>query len=293
MPSQIISIIIFSLALFSCDFRKSVHADLKTGIVTKGDGLSCEDVWISVDDQKIDRNTFVYGEMFLMHFSNMEGFKRENGNTFPGMYMWVMGESGDTVFKTEDLYSDYLNGINLSPLLLKANLTVGKPMHSNHKYKVFIKIWDKKDKGMFTAEMPFNIIPNDKIIIEKNNIVYDEIYLYSSDRDRAVIDGNIEFNETAYLIFEGLSGFTELNGNVFPGLKFQAVDNSKEIILDYPDLFSEYAETGINAADLKTQIYVQLKFTPGQVDNPINCETLLFDKKSKSNIKVSTSINVR
>ncbi len=293
MPTQILSSILFSLALLSCDFRKSVHADLKTGIITKGDGISCEEVWISVDDQEVDRNTFIYGEMFLLHFSNMEGFKKENGNVFPGMYMWVIGESGDTVFKTGDLYSDYLNGIDLSPLLLKANLTVGSPMHSNHKYKVFIKIWDKKDKGIFTAEMPFNIIENDKIRIEKNNISYDEIYLYSVDRDRAITDGNILFDETVYLIFEGLSGFTELNGNVFPGLKFQAVDNSKEIILDYPDLFRSYEETGIGAADFRTQIYMTLKFTQGQVDNPINCEALLSDKKSDSNIKVTTEINVR
>jgi hypothetical protein len=293
MPTQIISIIAFSLALISCDFRKSVQADLKTGIITKGNGLSCEEVWISVDDQEVDRNTFIYGEMFLIHFNNMEGFKKENGNVFPGMIMWVMGESGDTVFKTEDLYSDYLNGIDLSPLLLKANLTVGSPMHSNHKYKVFIKIWDTKDKGTFTAEMPFSVIENDKIKIEKNNISYDEIYLYSIDRDKAIVDGNVLFNETVYLIFEGLSGLTELNGNVFPGLKFQAVDNSKEIILDYPDLFGSYEETGIGAADFKTQIYMTLKFTEGQVNNPINCEALLSDKKSDANLKVKTDINVR
>jgi hypothetical protein len=280
------------MALISCDFRKSVHADLKTGIVTKGNGLSCDEVWISVDEKEIDRNTFIYGEMFLMHFNNMEGFKLENGNAFPGMFMWVIGESGDTVFNTENLYSDYQNGINLSPLLLKANLTVGSPMHSNHKYKVFIKIWDKKDKGTFTAEMPFNIIANDKIIIEKNNISYDEIYLYSLDRDKAIIDGNVLFDEKVYLIFEGLSGLTEINDNVFPGLKFQAIDNSNETILDYPDLFSNYAETGIGAESFKTQIYVTLKFTPGQADNPINCETLLYDKKGEANLKVVTALNV-
>jgi hypothetical protein len=293
MPTQVISILIFSLALYGCDFRKSVHADLKTGLITKGDGLSCEEVWLSVDEKEIDRNTFVYGEMFLLHFNNMEGFKTENGNAFPGMFMWVTGESGDTVFKTEDLYSDYLNGINLSPLLLKANLTVGSPMHSNNNYKVFIKIWDKKDKGTFTAEMPFAIIENDKIRIEKNNISYDEIYLYSIDRDRAVIDGNVSFNETVYLIFEGLSGLTESGGNVFPGLKFQAIDNSNEIILDYEDLFSSYEQTGIGVPDFSTQIYVQMKFTQGQVANPIKCETIIFDKKSNSNIKITTDINVR
>jgi hypothetical protein len=293
MSAQIISILTLLLALSGCDVRKSVEANLKTGIITKGNGLSSEEVWISVDDKEIDRNTFIYGEMFLMHFSNMEGFKTENGNVFPGMFMWVIGEAGDTIFQTEDLYSDYSDGINLSPLSLKANLTVGSPMHSNHKYKVFIKIWDKKEKGIFTAEMPFNILANDKIRIEKTNISYDEIYLYSLDRDKAIIDGNVLFDETVYLIFEGLSGFSEPDGNVFPGVKFQAIDNSKQIIMDYPDLFSSYDKTGISAADLKTQIYVTLKFTQGQVNNPINCETLLYDKKGDSNLKVNTEINLR
>jgi hypothetical protein len=282
----------FSLALLSCDFRKSVNKDLTTGLITKGDGLSCEEVWLSVNDEKIERNSFVYGELFYLHFSNMEGFSKVDESVFPGMLMWVTDEAGDTVFQTEDLYAAYSNGMNLSPLLLQANLTVGNPMHSNHKYTVYIKIWDKKDKGTFTAEMPFSIIENDKISIEKNNIIYDEIYLYSVDRDKAIIDGSVAFNETVYLIFEGLEGFTEDNGNVFPGLKFLATDNSNNIILDFADLFSSYSETGINTVDFKTQIFVTIKFTRGEINNPIHCETLLFDKKSNSNIKVSTDVNV-
>ena len=291
MTAHIISTLIISLVFISCDFRKSVQADLKTGIITKGDGLSCEEVWLSVDEQEIERTTFVYGEMFLIHFTNMEGFKKEGETAFPGMLMWVTGEAGDTVFQTEDLYSDYQNGINQTPLLLKANLTVGNPMHSKNKYTVYIKIWDKKDKGTFTAKMPFNIIENERIKTEKNKISYDEIYLYSADRDKAIIDGEVVSNEIVYLIFEGLSGFTELNSNVFPGMKFQALDNEKNILMQYDDLFSSYTETGLNSVDFRTQIYISLKF-PGQAVNPINCEAILFDKKSNSNIKVTTDINV-
>ena len=292
MTTQILTTLMFSLAFLSCDFRKSVNKDLTTGLITKGDGLSCEEVWLSVNEEKVERNTFVYGEIFYLHFSNIEGFSKVDENVFPGMLMWVTDEAGDTVFQTEDMCAAYDNGLNLSPLLLKANLTVGNPMHSNHKYTVFIKIWDKKDKGTFTAEMPFNIIENDKISIVKNNISYNEIYLYSVDRDKAIIDGSVAFNESVYLIFEGLSGFIEDNGTVFPGLKFLATDNSNNIIIDYPDLFSSYTETGISPVDFKTQIYVNMKFTQGEINNPIHCETLIFDKKSNSNIKVSTYVNV-
>jgi hypothetical protein len=98
-------------------------------------------------------------------------------------------------------------------------------------------------------------------------------------------------NENVYLIFEGLSGFTESNSNVFPGMKFKALDNEKKILMEYDDLFSSYTETGLNSVDFRTQIYISLKF-PGQAVNPINCEAILFDKKSNSNIKVTTDINV-
>jgi hypothetical protein len=283
---------LISLALLSCDFRQSVHKDLITGLITKGNGLSCEEVWLSSDEEKIERNTFVYGEVFIIHFSNMEGFSKVDESAFPGMIMWVTDEAGDTVFQTDDMYSDYTDGINFSPLLLKATLTVGTPMHSNHNYTVFIKIWDKKDKGTFTAEMPFNIIENDKISIEKNNISYNEIYLYSVDRDKAIIDGNVAFNETVYLIFEGLSGFTEEDGNVFPGLRLLATDYSKDIIMNYDDLFNEYTETGISTDNFRSQIYVTIKFTQGEVENPIRCETIISDKKGNSNIKVTTDLNV-
>jgi hypothetical protein len=292
MTLQILSTFMLVLALLGRDFRKSVNKDLITGLITKGDGLSCEEVWLSVNDEKTERNTFVYGEIFYLHFSNIEGFRKVDDNVFPGMVMWVTDVAGDTAFQTEDMCEIYDNGINLFPLLLTANLTVGNPLHSNHEYTVIIKIWDKKDKGTFTAEMPFNIIENDKIIIEKNNISYDEIYLYSVDRDKAITDGVVAFNETVYLIFEGLSGFTEDNGNVFPGLKFLATDYSKNIIMDYDNLFDSYNETGVSAADFKAQIYVTMKFTKGEADNPIHCETFISDKKSNSNIKATTDINV-
>jgi len=290
MTSKIKYILMISLALISCDFRKSINKDLTTGLITKGNGLSCEEVWLSVDEEKIERNTFIYGEIFVMHFNDMEGFRKEEKCVFPGMIMSVTDEAGDTIFQTEDLYSNYLNGMSESPLLLKTSLTLGTPMHSNRNYTVFIKIWDKKNTGTFTAEMPFSIIQNEKISIEKSNISYDEIYLYSADRDRAITDGVAGFNENIYLIYEGLTGVTEENEMVFPGFKLLATDHSQNVILDYPDSFESYAETGINSFDFKTQFYVTIKFTQRQVENPIHCETILFDKKSSSKLKVSTDL---
>jgi len=288
-PNTFIFIFIL-LALSSCDVRQSVNKDLVTGLLTRGDGLSCEDVFISTDEGQISRNTFVYGETFYLNFSNIEGFTKVDNNAFPGMLICVTNEAGDTIMQTGDMYADYTGGINLSPLLLKADLTVARPVQSKQEYTLFINIWDKQGDGTFTAELPFSVTENEKIKIENNIATCDEIYLFSKEKDRVITDGKVGFNETIYFIFEGLSGFQEENGKVFVGLKMQATDNAQNVILSYDDLFKSYEETGISIADFNSQIYASIVFTEGEIVNPVLCEVTIFDRKSDASIKVITDL---
>jgi hypothetical protein len=283
-----------------CDSRKSINKalttgkDITTGVIVKPEGLSCDDVWLSVNEERTDRITFIYGETFYLNFNNVEGFNKVDGTVFPGMLLKVTDEKGDTIIQTDDIYADSVNGINLSPLLIKTNFNVVKPVYSNHKYTLFIKIWDKLGEGTFITETPFNVIENERISIDKNYISYTEIYLYSVDRNKVITDGIIAFNETVHLVFEGLSGFYENNGKVFPGAKVQANDNSDNPIMYFDDLFDAYTTTGISSDDFKARIYVKMKFTEGKVDNPIHCEATIFDKKrNAANIKVLTDLIIK
>jgi hypothetical protein len=306
MKLQILVALMISLTLFSCDLRRSKNKDittskdvttgknLTTGIIKKPEGLSCDEVWLSIDEEKTDRITFIYGEAFSMNFNNMEGLNKVDETVFPGMLLKVTDEGGDTIMQTEDMYADSVNGMNFSPLLLKANFAVVKPIRSNHKYSLFIKIWDKLGAGNFIVEMPFSVIQNERINIETNYITYDEIYLLSADRNKVITDGIIYFEETIYLMFEGLSGFYEKNGRVFPGSKVRAVDYSNTPIMSYDDLYYLYTKTGINSDDFKSQIFVKMKLNEGAVNNPILFETTLFDKKRyAATIKVTTEFNVK
>jgi hypothetical protein len=306
MKSQIFITLIISLALFSCDFRKPINKDLTTskdssvrkdltkGIITKPEGLSCNDVWISIDEEKTDRITFIYGETFNLNFNNMEGFSKVNGNVFPGMMLKVTDEKGDTIIKTEDEYADSVNGLNLSLLSIKADFDVVQPVHSNHKYTLYVNIWDKKGEGTLIAEAPFSVIQNEKINIETNYITYDEIFLLSVDRNKVITDGSIYFDEIVYLVFEGLSGFYEENGKVFPGARFQVVDYSFTPIMSYNDLFYFYTKTGINSEDFKSQTFLKMSFAQGKVNNPLLCEATIFDKKrNAAHITVTTELNVK
>jgi len=222
---KIITIALLLFALFSCEFRKSVNKDLITGLTTQGDGLSCDNVYLSDGEDKISRNSFIYGEKIYLNFENIEGFMKEEDFTFPGMQMFVVKKSGDTVMQHNDLYADDAEGINFSPLVLNANLTIARPMVTNNNYTLYVTIWDKKGEGTFKAEMDFEVVSNDQIIIESNNVSYDNIYLFSAERKKAITDNKIKYNENVYMIFEGLSGFREEGGKVFPGLGMKATDS--------------------------------------------------------------------
>ena len=288
-----IIILIFSLAVVSCEYNKSVNIDFVTDITTKGDGLSCDNVYLTVDDKTISRNTFTYGEEFYLNFNNNLGFKKENESVFPGIQIFVTNKTGDTIFQTSDLYAIYdLEGLNISPLELSAGLTTAKPMQSDNEYTLFVNIWDKKNKGTFTAEMDFNVITNELIEIEENNVSYSEIYIFSKERGVAVTDNKISLNENIYIMFEGLSGFSEKDEMVFPGLALKISDVDGKVISDYPDLFEHYTESGVSISDFSARISADFTLVKTEFNNPIFCEVTIWDRISDAKIKATIKMNV-
>jgi hypothetical protein len=277
----------------SCNFSKSVNTNLLTGLTTVGDGLSCEDVYLSTADGQIQRNTFIYGEEFDLNFSNITGFTKVEEAVFPGLILQVTDEAGEVVMETEDLYAGYTDGMNFSPLPLAASLTVADPIHSNNSYMLSVKIWDKEGSGTFTAKMPFDVVANDRIAIENNQTSYTEVYLFSGNTNQVITSQEVAFNEKVYLIFEGLTGFREEEGKVFIGMSLRATDNAGNIILASDDMLEEYDETGISAAQLKEKVFANIVFTNGVVTNPLHIEVTLYDKEGEASIMASTDLTVR
>jgi hypothetical protein len=205
------------------------------------------------------------------------------------MHLYVVDQAGDTVIQNNDVYASYTNGIKRSTLKLNANVTVAKPMASNSNYTLFVKIWDKKGTGKFTAQMGFNVIPNDKIKVEKHNTSYREIYLFSEKRKIAITDNEVKFNENIYMIFESLSGFKEEAGKVFLGLSLKATDSEGKVILEEKDLIGEMS---LDISQLKSQIAPNFIFSGSKIGNPVTCEITVWDKKSDNWIKTLIKLNV-
>ena len=288
IQGSLIAIII--VTLFSCDFSKSVKVDLTTGLSSKGDGLSSSDVYLSIEDKKISRTTFVYGEVFYVNFRNVSGFKKEGKNVFPGMEISVVGSEGDTAMHYDDMYADKTEGVDIDPLFLYTNITVAKPMNSNKKYKLYVRIWDKKGKGTFKTQMDFDVIPNEKIKLESSETVkFNDIYLFSRE-ENTITDNRIKFNQTYYLIYEGLEGFKMENGKVSVGLSMKATTADGKILLEEKDLLGEGE---FEPALIKEQISANFIFNDNTIKTPMACEFIVYDKNSEAKVTAKISLEVQ
>lgn len=283
-------IALFMITSVSCDSGKSVSKDLVTGLTTRGDGLSCENIYLSDGEEKINRNTFTYGENVYVNFENIEGFNKENGNAFPGMRLSVINQAGDTVMIYPDLYADYQSGINISPLLLQANLTVADPIHTGQEYTLNIHIWDKRGESTFKAELDFDVNPDKQIKIENNNLSYDEVYLFAEKENKVLIGNETHFNENIYLIFEGLEGFQEAEGQIFIGLSLKVMDSKGEVLIDEKDLIGD---SGLDPLKIKEQLTPNFIIRDTSINTPVSCEIVIWDKKSDNNIKALLALNLK
>ena len=288
-----IFLLLASVVFTGCKFSRSAGKDLISGLTTAGKDLSCNDVYIAVDNDETKRNSFIYGETFVIYFNDITGFAVENGNVFPGMEIIISEKEGDTLMKADDLYEGYTEGMNYSPLKLSADLTAATPLRSKGKYTMIINISDKKGDGTFTTSFDFDVIENENIMVKPSNVTYDEVYIFSQGKNKVITDNKIDFEDNIYVIIEGLKGFREESGNVFPGLEMKAVDARNNLVLDYDDLFTEYNETGIAVSDFTSRVSAHFKITGTFFNNPLHCELKVWDKKSNAAIAVTTDMNLK
>jgi hypothetical protein len=218
-------VILVSLALSGCNFSKSVKKDFVSGLTTTGNVLSCDDVYLSVNDERTTKSSFPYGEKICVNYDDIQGFIKENGNVFPELFLVITDLTGDTVMYTDDLYSEYKDGLNYTPLKLVADLTLASPMHSNREYNLSVNIRDKKGSGTFNSKYKFSIKPDEMITVNPEEVQYNEAYLFSQGNDRVITDARIKFDDNIYIFrrTERIQGRkrTGLSGIKFAGKRLK------------------------------------------------------------------------
>ena len=284
--SGLLAILMFSA---SCNFSKSINKDLNTGLLTKGNGLSCAKVYLSSGEKEVKRSEFIYGEKIFVVFEGIAGFERKEGAAFPGMKLQVTDPLGNKLMDLADLYAEYTEGVEHDPLELNTWISMADPIHSGQEYKLFIEIWDKEGEGTFSAEMDFTVVPDEEIKTESQQVTYDEVYLFSEARNEVLMEHRAGFNETLYMIIEGLEGFTVIEDMVNAGLSLTLSDAAGNQILNEGDL---QAGSPIKASDFQERLVPNFVLTGTEVSNPVTCRLVVWDKHSEARLTITTLLQV-
>jgi hypothetical protein len=109
------------------------------------------------------------------------------------------------------------------------------------------------------------------------------------DRSHTITDGKARFNETIYLLFEGLEGFVVDGGKVKLGLAMVVKDANGRIILDEADLFGDDYQ---NYEDVHQQVASSLVLTGSEIANPVRYEVRIWDKLGSAWVSASTLLVV-
>jgi len=302
--TSLIFIILLAYIFVSCNNKSSISQsdwtsseDLKTNlkneekveINSNNNILICNPVYITKNGEVVNNTNFIYGDKFKIHFDNIEGFNNVEGKMYPELSLFVLDSLKDTVFVAENLYKG--KGYDYQELSLSSYIKCGDPMHSNRTYTAYVNVWDTKGKGTYNCNFKFTIKPNNKIKNISNGISFNEIYLFSKDKGKAITDNKVAINESNYLFFEGLSGFAEdRDGKVKLGMKSNIIDANGDTLFKSDNLFPDEPFD-------KKLIYEQCsyKFTISDANfaEPLKYTVIIWDKNSDKYIESKYDINVK
>ncbi len=286
--------LLFLLLLCACEVNQSTNKDLITGAYSRGDGLGSDDVIIEVNGKPKNTSTFVFGEKINFIFNDIRGLSRDGGKVFPGLSVSIVKNDKDVVLSYPDLLEHLESGTELSPLQLRAYFDSGFPYRNNEKYKVLVKIWDKKGDGTFSYELPFTIEENRFLALKPNGIHYKNIYLWNESLKQVVFSEEIDSDSVLMLILEGLDGLQEIEQKVYPIFQLELVDSKGNAIISSPNVLANIENEGIDAEEFRNgKLPVTITFSKGNLNNPYRLSAVLIDKNSDKRIDIETELKLR
>ncbi len=274
--------------LSSCNFSASYNKDFATGITSKGNGLSAENVYITDGEEGMKKRDFTYGKVVYTNFENMEGFAIEGGKFFPQMSVAILDKKGDTIMQNKNLFTKG-TGFDASLTTLNGNVQMADPILSDNKYSLHYKVWDTKGDGVFTSEMDFEVKKDPLISSSRKGLDFTEIYIMSDKEKRVVTDGIVHFSEPLLFNFQDLNGYTKQNGAINIQMDIKVTDDSGAVLLDMKDAFKQPIR---NEALLKRGLSATLTLTKGKLDNPITWHVYVKDKNSEAFFEAEAQLTV-
>ena len=279
---------LFIIVCYSCNFNKSVTTDFNTSLTTRGDGISCSEIYLSNELGRINNNIFTYGEFIYFNFNNVDGLTPKNGLVYPKMKLLVKNQKGDTIMYSNDLYKNS-KGFKTEELQLQSHIVTAQPIEKNQPYQLELFLSDKNGEGTLSANLDFSVVHDKNILIKNEGLRCKTIYLFSKNQNRAITTGSVSLNEELYLLFEGLEGFSSKDQKTALGLAIKAIDAQGRVIIDAEDML---VDTPLDSNEVEKQLAPHFTFTNEQIINPVTYQVKIWDKTNGNAIITSSDINI-
>jgi hypothetical protein len=135
------------LLLSSCNFSKGVKKDLSTGLSTSYNGFAVEDMYLTVDANKLSSNKIILGKEISVVASSVENYVEKDGKVFPVCSILLTDRAGKEILNLADAFADMKDGVKSSKAgMLNAVINTGNPMVAGETYHLKTRFYDKLKK---------------------------------------------------------------------------------------------------------------------------------------------------
>jgi selenophosphate synthase len=137
-----------AITLFTaCNFSKGVKKDLTTGLSTSYNGFAVEDVYLTVDGNKLSSNKVTLGKEINIVANGIENYEEKGDKVFPGCSILLTDKAGKEILNIADAFADMSAGVDKGKAsLLTATLNTGNPMQVGETYHLKTRFFDKQNK---------------------------------------------------------------------------------------------------------------------------------------------------
>jgi len=270
-----------------------MNKDFITGMKTTGSGISVKEVYLEINDQKVKRTSYQYGEKVVVRCNGIDGFERKNGNAIVGLSVKIFNsKTKEVVESNSDLFKDNSEGFSEASLLITTNFNAAFPYQDDESYTIKIHIWDKEGKGTFEIEMPFTIVENKLLDVQPTGIDYSAVYIWDQQNARVISDNKVSTKQGVKVVLDGIEGLEVVDGLVYPGLSIELIDQKGVEIIKDTNLILANSENGLDPTLLKEQLPVSLTFGQKKVSNPAKLKMVCFDMNSDRKLVIETELTL-
>ncbi len=137
-----------------------VNKDLLTGLSYSYKGLSVEDAYLAVNNEKLKSNELKFGSQAYIFITGVEGYKTDDGRVRIGCSIELTDADGVVVLSTDDAFAAYdEEGIDPEQAkVLNVSLTIGTPIEPGKEYNWKSHFWDKGGEGTIDTGIKIKIL---------------------------------------------------------------------------------------------------------------------------------------